>query len=263
MKLAYDRYGDGPERPLLVAHGLFGSARNWRTLARKLSAERQVIAVDMRHHGASQGSGAMTYTEMAADLAAVVEEMGGNAHVLGHSMGGKAAMALALMRPDLVDRLIVADIAPVGYVHSQLPAIDAMRAIDLAPGLRRSQAQAAIAALTGDPNLAAFLSQSLDTSGAKPFWTLNLDALAQGMDAIIGFPDQAALHGDDLKAAAHQGPTLFLIGGLSDYVRPEHRPRIKALFPLAQTASIPGAGHWLHAEKPAEFLAAVETFLNR
>ena len=115
--------------PLLIAHGLFGSARNWGAIAKRLAEARQVVAVDMRNHGTSDWFETQTYPEMAADLAAVLD---GPSDILGHSMGGKAAMVLALGRPDLVRRLIVADIAPVAYAHSQLDKIAAMRRVDLA-----------------------------------------------------------------------------------------------------------------------------------
>ncbi|MEM8848779.1 MAG: alpha/beta fold hydrolase [Pseudomonadota bacterium] len=235
-------------RPLLIAHGLFGSARNWGVIAKRLSDTREVIAVDMRNHGASPWSDSHAYGDLAADLADVI----GNrpCDVLGHSMGGKAAMVLAVTHPDLVGRLVVADIAPVAYDHSQADLIEQMRAVDLSRVSRRSEAAAQLSNVPDD-GTRAFLLQSLDV--AEQRWTLNLDALQAEMPGIIGFPD---------LTGAFSGPTLFLSGGESDYVRPEHRARIKALFPTARLASIPGAGHWLHAQKPREFEAALRMFLD-
>jgi esterase len=240
---------DGPtdRPPLLIAHGLFGSARNWGVIAKRLSEGRQVTAVDMRNHGASPWFSKQTYPEMAADLAEVLTE---KSDVLGHSMGGKAAMVLALTRPDLVRKLVVADIAPVAYGHTQLDKIEAMRRVDL--DRVASRQEAAEMMRLKDPALAAFFLQSLDLAGKR--WRLNLDALAANMPSILGFPEVSGVF---------EGPVLFLTGARSDYVLPEHRARIRALFPQARFAKIPDAGHWLHAEKPREFVAAVEVFLEQ
>ncbi|OZB16334.1 MAG: alpha/beta hydrolase [Rhodobacterales bacterium 34-62-10] len=243
---------DGPDgpTPLLIAHGLYGSARNWGVIAKRLSDTRTVIAVDMRNHGQSAWSDSHSYTDMAKDLAQVIRAQGGPMAVLGHSMGGKAAMMLALLNPDLVTRLIVGDIAPVPYTHDQSRYIAAMRAVDLSRVEKRSDAEAQLAALVDDPTLPAFFTQSLDLKERR--WRLNLDALSDQMPHILGFP---------AVEARFDKPTLFLTGANSHYVQPEHRTRIKALFPAARFAKIPGAGHWLHAEKPREFEAAVRAWL--
>ena len=235
--------------PLLVAHGLFGSARNWGVIAKRLSARRPVAAVDMRNHGQSPWFDSHGYLDMADDLARAAGD--GPVDVLGHSMGGKAAMVLALNRPELVRKLVVADIAPVGYAHTQMPMIDAMRTVDLAAMAARSDADRQLAEHIAEPAVRAFLLQSLDVPSRS--WRLNLDVLAAEMDEIIGFPD---------IGSRFDGPTLFLAGGESDYVTPDARPRIKALFPNAIFAKIPGAGHWLHADRPREFEAAVDAFLS-
>lgn len=238
-------YGDAPGTPLLIAHGLFGSARNWGVLAKRLSQDRRVVVVDMRNHGFSEWKQSHSYEDMAADLAEVLVEP---ADVLGHSMGGKAAMVLALQAPEKVGKLIVADIAPVAYSHSQMGPIAAMRRVDLARVQSRADAKAQLGEL--EPGVDDFLLQSLDIKDKR--WRLNLDVLAAEMDRIIGFPQMAG-HFD--------GPALFLSGATSPYVQHDHRPVIKALFPQAKFARIPGAGHWLHAEKPREFGAAVSAFL--
>ncbi len=204
----------------------------------------------MRNHGESPRSDSQSYDDMADDLAEVIYHLGAPFHVVGHSMGGKAAMMLALNHADLVDRLIVGDIAPVSYSHSQMEFIHAMRAVDLSTVTRRSDAEAQLAAQGVEPALCSFFTQSLDV-GAKR-WKLNLDALAANMDNILAFPE---------NTAQFDGPTLFLSGATSDYVRPEYRPEIKARFPAARFAKLPGAGHWLHADKPREFEAAVRAFL--
>lgn len=239
--------------PLLIVHGLFGSARNWGVIARRLSAERDVIAVDMRNHGTSPHFSSHTYADMAADLAEVIRANGGKVDVLGHSMGGKASMLLALTQPDLVRRLVVADIAPIAYGHDQTPHITAMRALDLTNLHSRAAADAALAQHIGDPGLRAFFLQSLDLKSTPPQWRLNLDVLEAEMANIVGWPD---ISGQFPRS------TLFLTGGKSHYVKPEYRDEIRALFPKARFAKLPDAGHWLHAENPREVEETVRMFLD-
>lgn len=237
--------------PLLIAHGLFGSGRNWGVISKRLSDSRKVIAVDMRNHGESPWTESHSYPELGNDLAEVIAAHGGKADVVGHSMGGKAAMALALQSPELVNRLVVADIAPVTYSHTQQALIDAMRGVDLSAIEKRSDGDAQLRATVEDPGVRAFLLQSLDAKAQR--WRLNLDVLEAEMARIIGWPD---LGGD------FTGPTLFLTGAESTYVQPDHRPLIKALFPKAHFAKVPGAGHWLHADKPREFEATLRAFFS-
>ena len=242
--------GEAGDAPLLIAHGLFGSARNWGVIAKRLAARgRRVVACDMRNHGQSDWFDTHDYPAMAADLSQLIPD-GAAWDVMGHSMGGKAAMVLALTRPDAVRRLIVADIAPVAYGHTQIHNIDAMRRVPLATVENRTEASKALA--LDDPSTEAFLLQSLDMGARR--WRLNLDVIERDMPKILGWPDTGN--------ATFEGPTLFLSGGASDYVLPEHRPAIKRLFPNARFAKIPGAAHWLHAEKPREFEAAVAAFLD-
>lgn len=249
------RHGTASERPpLLIVHGLFGSARNWGVIARRLSADRLVLVVDMRNHGDSPWTETHGYPELAADLAEVIRaEAGGRADVLGHSMGGKAAMQLALTEGPLVRRLVVADIAPVAYAHSQNHLVAAMRGLDLAGLTLRSDADGRLANSIGDEGTRAFLLQSLDLKANPPRWRLNLDTLEREMDRITGWPG---------TGGRFDGPALFLAGALSTYLLHEHRAAIKALFPQARFARIPGAGHWLHAERPREFEEAVRVFLE-
>jgi esterase len=247
------RNGEGAGTPLLIAHGLFGTARNWGVLAKRFAMERAVLSVDMRNHGTSFQAASNTYLDMADDLAKVIESRGGASDVLGHSMGGKAAMVLALSRPDLVGKLIVADIAPVGYSHSQLDKIEAMKAVDLSVVTRRRDADEQLVERIEDALLRSFLLQSLTPGEEGASWKLNLDALGVAMDDIMGFPDVKGVF---------EGEVLFLHGGSSDYVQPAHHARILTLFPNARFEAIEGAGHWLHAEKPREFEAAVSRFLR-
>lgn len=252
--LATQSFGtDTSLAPILIVHGLFGSGRNWGAIARRLSESRRVVTVDLRNHGMSFRAKSQSYPDMAADLAEVVAANGGVADVIGHSMGGKAAMALALTRPGLVRRLMVADIAPVTYSHgaSHHDLIAAMKRLDLAQIETRGGADRALAGEIDNPSIRAFLLQSLDVKEKR--WRLNLDVLDRELGTVLAFPDYDT---------TFDGPTLFLSGALSDYVRAEHRAQIKALFPNAKQAKLAGAGHWLHAEKPREFVATARAFLG-
>ncbi|MEM7722350.1 MAG: alpha/beta fold hydrolase [Pseudomonadota bacterium] len=245
--LQFGTPGDLP--PILIVHGLYGSARNWGVIAKRLSDQRFVVSVDLRNHGESPWFDSQSYADMAGDLAEVIGQIGGVADVVGHSMGGKAAMALSLLNQSLVRRLIVADIAPVVYGHSQQKYIDAMRAVDLSRVETRRDADDLLKASVPEDGVRAFLLQSLDVRARK--WRLNLDVLERYMSEIIGW---SPIDG------RFDGPTLFLSGALSDYVLPEHRALIKPLFPEAKFAKLPDAGHWLHADKPREFEATLRAF---
>ena len=245
-------------RPLVIAHGLYGAGRNWGAIAKRLAQDgRRVICPDMRNHGASPWDGVHDYPAMAADLTGLIAaEAGGVADVLGHSMGGKAAMALALLHPGRVGRLIVADIAPVAYGHAgaQRAIVAALGALDLAGVATRAEADRRLQPAIPDAGLRAFLLMSLEIGPQGARWRLNLEVLAARMDQITGWPD---------LPGRFEGPTLFLTGALSAYVRPEHHGAIRALFPAAEFATLEGAGHWLHADRPAEFIAAVSGWLGR
>ena len=250
--LSFTEFGDtAATPPLVIAHGLYGSGRNWGVIAKRLSDTRRVITPDMRNHGHSPFQPTQSYEDMADDLAELITHIGGPVDLCGHSMGGKAAMVMALRHPDLLRRLIVADIAPVPYTHSQSHHIAAMRAVDLEHLTRRSEAAEQLGQQGVEPALQSFFTQSLDVAGKR--WRLNLDVLEAEMDKIIGFPD---------VSGQFAGPTLFLTGADSTYVRREDRDHIKSLFPAARFAKLPGAGHWLHADKPREFEAALRTYLD-
>lgn len=252
--LAIQSYGtDAARPPILIVHGLFGSGRNWGVIARRLAESRRVVTVDLRNHGDSFHAESQSYDEMAEDLDATIDRIGGTADVIGHSMGGKAAMTLALATPARLRRLMVADIAPVAYRHGagHGALIAAMQALDLSAITTRADADKALEADIPNPAVRAFLLQSLDVKEGR--WKLNLPVLARELDRVMGFP---------APDAAFEGPTLFLAGAASDYIRPEHRSTIKALFPNARQAKIPDAGHWLHAERPRAFEAAARTFLD-
>lgn len=254
--LAYTEFGDhtptDTNPALIIVHGLYGSSRNWGVIAKRLSDTRRVITVDMRNHGQSPRHDTHSYPDLADDLVKVISHLNMPVDVCGHSMGGKAAMVLALQNPTLLRRLIVADIAPATYGHTQQMFIDAMRSVDLTTLTRRSDAESQLAAAGVERALQSFFTQSLDVPNKR--WRLNLDVLETEMPKIIGWPDDVT--------GPFSGPTLFLSGGASDYVQPKHRAHIRELFPTARFAKLPDTGHWLHAEKPREFEATVRLFLD-
>ena len=244
----------GAGEPLVILHGLLGTARNWGMIAKELGKSWRVFAVDMPNHGASPWCDRMDYPFMAEQVGDWIAERFPNAIVMGHSMGGKAAMTLALTRPHLVSKLIVVDIAPVTYSHGFSGYTRAMRSVPLAQASKRSDVEEHLAQTIDNPRIRAFLMQNLDSGADGYRWRANIDVLEREMAGIVDFP-RAFPH------ASYDGPALFVNGGDSEYVRPQDHARIRALFPKAQMTSIPGAGHWLHADKPQEFLAAVMAFL--
>ncbi|MBO1080318.1 alpha/beta fold hydrolase [Roseomonas haemaphysalidis] len=253
MRLNAVELGEGP--PLVLLHGLFGQAANFGGVQKVLAAAgRRVLALDLRNHGASPHDAAMDYAAMAADVAETLAALGvASADVVGHSMGGKVAMMLALSRPATVSRLVVVDIAPVAYPPAFRPYAEAMLALPLSPGLTRRQADAALAAAVPAAGVRGFLLQNLDFTG--PSWRIGLRETATALPAIEAAPEFP-------PGARYDGPVLVLSGESSDYVRDEHRAMFRALFPAVRFGRVKNAGHWVHAEQPAGFLAALGAFLG-
>jgi len=254
VKLQFNEYGTkGP--PLIVLHGLFGSARNWAGHARSLSETHHVYALDLRNHGSSERAATMTYAEMAEDVAGFIAEQGiSNPIVMGHSMGGKVAMQLALSDPDSVSALIVVDIAPVSYGHDMLDYIAAMQALDLSGEQRRGELEEELRGEVDDPGISAFLMTNLERANDGFQWRINLTAISAGMSAITAF--------DPPAGAVYDRPTVFIAGSGSTYIRDEHRDRIMELFPKSRTVTIKDANHWVHADRPEAFLKTVNAFLG-
>lgn len=253
MRLNVVAMGEGP--PVVLLHGLLGAAQNFGAIQKAIAARgHRVLAIDLRNHGQSPHADGMGYATMAEDVAETLAAEGAwPAAVIGHSMGGKVAMALALAKPEGVERLLVADIAPVTYPTPVFTRyVAAMQAIPLRDGLTRRDADAALAEAAPEAPLRAFLLQNLIFTESPPRWRIGLAAIAAGMGEIGGWPAMPGRYG---------GPVLVLSGDASAYVKPEHHAAIRALFPAARFASM-AAGHWLHAENPRAFLAAVEEFLS-
>jgi esterase len=244
--------GSGP--PLVLLHGLFGTAKNLGAVARGLSPQARVLSPDLRNHGDSPHDPAMDYAIMAADVAETMDAAGiASARVVGHSMGGKVAMMLALTQPHRIEKLVVMDIAPVPYDHGYDGYIEAMKAIPLNNEVTRKAANEILAAPIPDADLRLFLLSNL-ALGENPHWRFGLDEIG---GAGRGFPIQDIGQG----ATPYSGPALFLCGGNSDYVQPSATPIIKTLFPSAEIQTIEGAAHWLHAEQPKPVIAALQAFL--
>ena len=235
----------------MIVHGLYGSGRNWGVIAKRLSDQFFVITVDLRNHGDSPWLDTHNYHVMADDLVEVINSLNIKPNIIGHSMGGKAAMVLALKRPNLVKNLIIADIAPVKYEHDQSQFIEAMQKVDLSKVEKRSDATLALSKFVEDKSLQNFFTQSLDIKAKR--WKLNLKVLRSEMSEILSFPK---------IESEFSGHSLFLKGEKSDYIKPEHRKLIKSLFTKARFATFKEAGHWLHAEKPREFESAARLFFS-
>lgn len=253
MKLPSTSYGESGS-PVVVLHGLFGSGRNWMTAARRLASEHRVYAFDLRNHGSSPHVETMSYPEMAEDVYETITDLGvGPVALIGHSMGGKTAMLTALRHAEVVERLIVVDAAPIAYPPAFVEYAEAMRTADLSAVQRRADVDAQLVEAVPTASTRAFLLQNLilDDQGAR--WRPNLPVIEAALPAISGWPDDAT--------GTYDGPTLFVYGGKSDYVRLEHRDTIKAYFPQVQFAEVPEAGHWVHAERLDDFLATVTPFL--
>ncbi len=250
--------GEGGARVVFL-HGLFGQGRNFTQVAKALVPDFRSLLVDLPNHGRSAWTDAFDYTAT-ADLVAAHLRAGfaadGPVHVVGHSMGGKVAMVLALRHPDLVDRLVVADIAPAsgGSLGEFAHLLDSLAAIDLTTLTRRGEADERLAERVDDARVRGFLLQNLRAEGDGFRWQANLDLLRRDLPVIGDFPDV----GD----AVFDHPVLWVAGDRSDYVRPEHGPAMRRLFPRTTLVTLKGAGHWVHSEQPEAFVSALRTFLG-
>lgn len=260
MKLSYSALGEGPL--VVILHGLFGSGRNWSRVAKTLVSQGwRVIAPDMRNHGASPWDEVMDYPTMAADLRSLLIDEAGEmpAIVIGHSMGGKVAMRLALEDPGLIRALVPVDVAPVCYPPGRTieTCAHAMESVPLDEISRRADADASMADAIPDGSMRAFLLQNLTLPGPEggtARWRMNLPVLLDSLPALTDWPEAPA-------GAVYKGPTLALYGDTSEYVRPDYHATMRRLFPSVQFEAIHGAGHWVHVENPYATMHALESFL--
>jgi esterase len=254
--LNFRTYGDPGQPAIILLHGLFGSSANWGTVARQLSQKYQVLVPDLRNHGQSPHDPDSSYEAMVADVLRLLDVEGINeATLVGHSMGGKVAMHLALNHPERVSGLAVVDMSPVSYTHDFDDVVQGFRAVDLAAVRNRSDADAQMASRVSFAGVRAFLLQNLVKRPDGWAWRLNIDALAAAQNEITGFPEQDA-------DAVFTRPVSFIYGELSDYVTPAYEPEIRRRFPAATLCPVVQAGHWVYAEQPQGFMDCLDAYLG-
>jgi esterase len=254
LNLAFETMGSGP--PLLVLHGLFGSSGNWRSVARHLAATHTVHCVDLRNHGASPWADTMGYGDMADDLLQLMDRLALRAPVvIGHSMGGKAAMALALRQPQRVGQLVVVDIAPVSYADTLTPFALAMSGAEVMSTASLGEVQRRLQQAVPDPGVVPFLMQNLVRHNDHFDWRINLVGICAAMPQLCSFPPE-------LLGATFEGPVTVIAGERSDYVPRHDGSAFGPMFPRAQVEVLPGAGHWVHADQPAAFVALLKRVLK-
>ena len=257
MPLHTTSYGDHGSR-IVFCHGLFGQGRNWTQHAKALADRHRVLLVDMPDHGRSPWSERFDFLA-AADQVAELLSADDPVALVGHSMGGKTAMVLALRHPELVERLCVVDVAPVAYQHAGefVRYIDAMLAIDLRTLADRGQADEALREVVPDDGVRGFLLQNLRRDGDAWHWQPNLELLRAEIDEVGGWP-AAALDG----TPAYDGPVLWVGGSKSRYVQDDYADAMERLFPRVRRVPVKGAGHWVHSEQPRVFLEVLRRFVD-
>jgi esterase len=252
IELNYKEFGQG--NPVMVLHGLFGTLDNWQTIGRQLGEHFNVYTLDQRNHGKSPHADEFDYTILAADLQYFMESHWiYKSHIIGHSMGGKTAMQFALHYPDMVDKLVVLDIAPKSYAGGHELILDTLNAIDLTQIQDRKEAEAFMMERISEFGTRQFLLKNLtrnEKSGAFE-WKMNLPILKKEYDNILG----------NIDDGVYEGETLFIRGRNSDYIQDHEIENIKQYFPNMTLKTIENAGHWVHADQPKELLALVQDFL--
>ena len=257
VELFHRKYPGPEEAPgLVILHGLFGSSDNWHNIAQQLANDFRVVTVDLRNHGSSPHHPEMNYQVMAQDVVGLVEHLfqGEAVHLLGHSMGGKVAMQVAGLRPDIIKKLVVADIAPKAYRPSHTEIISAMKSLQLSEYSRRSEAEEELKKYIKNPSIALFILKNIErvkTGGYQ--WKINLPVIESNYESIIGPVKQ------DWPFSS---PTLFIKGEQSDYISEQDELTIPEEYLQAEFSTISNAGHWIHADNPQEFLAVLKDFLK-
>lgn len=254
MKLNYKTYGTGA--PVIIMHGLFGSGDNWRTIARMMEHQYESIVVDMRNHGRSPHDPEMNFHVMTEDILELMADLGlDKASLLGHSMGGKVAMQFALQHPERVEKLIIVDIAPKHYPPHHNTVIEAIEALDPKHITDRQDAENVLARYLGnDQSTIQFLMKNLSRLPDGGFeWKPNMPVIIHAYTLLME---------DIAPAVSPSCPALFIRGEKSRYIEDSDIPRIREIFPNSSLVTIPGAGHWVHADAPDIFVKAALGFLN-
>ena len=254
VTLSHNVIGEG--QTIVILHGLFGSKRNWSSIAKQLSDTYRVLTVDLRNHGESPWSDVHDYSSMAEDVATLIEnECSKPPIVLGHSMGGKVAMYLSIMRPQLVAQLIVVDIPPARSTGTPIDYVRAMQAIPLTTLAHRRDVEELLRETIPDERVRGFLVTNIITRPEGLAWAVNLDVIEKNFETILDWPDL-------LTTQHFSQQTLFLVGENSTFVGPEHETVIQQFFPASSRQVIKNAGHWVHVENTSAFLKAVRVFLE-
>jgi len=253
MTLNFKAFGQGD--PIIILHGLFGTLDNWQTIGKKLAEHYMVYLVDQRNHGRSPHHPDFNYALMAEDLRTFMESQWiYKAHLIGHSMGGKTVMQFAMDFPDMIDQLIVVDIAPKTYAGGHQAIFNALNQLDLGSLEHRKEADKALSKNIKDYGVRQFLLKNLTREKAGGYrWKMNLPVIQQHYQAIL---DTIPLN------EAFEEKSLFIRGSQSNYIMDEDWPTVLSYFPNAHLATVEGSGHWVHAEAPGELLKLVSDFLN-
>ncbi len=250
MKLHYQRSGSG--QPLVIVHGLFGSSDNWRTVAKHCASHATVITLDLRNHGRSPHHPEMTYPVMAEDIAELMQDLDiEQADMLGHSIGGKVVMTLSEMYPHLIRRMGIVDIAPKRYPPAHTVIIQTLRALDLSQFQQRRELDAALSGAIPDKAVRQFLLMNVEGRSPPFRWRINLPAIEQNYPELLKAVCQ--------HAVVHI-PTCFIRGGRSSYITDEDEAGMRRIFPQSEIHTVQDAGHWVHADSPAAFLATINAF---
>lgn len=254
MQLNYKVFGQG--EPIIILHGMFGTLDNWQTIAKKLAKDFMVFIVDLRNHGRSPHSDDFSYQIMSEDLKDFMESNWiYNAHIIGHSMGGKVAMQFALEHADMVEKLVIVDIAPVKYTGNHELIFKALFSLDLVNLESRQVADELLQKYIPEFAVRQFLLKnlSINKDSNEYEWKMNLPVIHDAYQQILGhtMPD-----------SDFRGDTLFIKGAKSDYIQTEQFPSFQSYFPQAKLSTIKDAGHWVHAEQPKAFLETLRNFLS-
>jgi len=254
VALSHEVFGAG--EPLVIVHGLFGSKRNWMSLAKRLGALANVIAVDLRNHGDSAHAPTMSFADMADDISALADELGHDRiNIAGHSLGGKVAMMHALKHPGRTARLMVLDVAPVAYDSGFDSYVDAMQSVPLDRLTRRDEADPYLAEVITDPMVRMFLLHNLTRVNGRLRWRPNLAGIGANMAELAGFPALT-------DAYRYNGPARFLRADRSNYLLPEHESGIRRLFPAVELRTVDDAGHWIHSDQPDRIVEEIGALLK-
>lgn len=253
MKLNFKKLGSG--QPLLILHGLFGSLDNWMSLAKHWSQQYEVWLIDQRNHGQSPHSEEFNYSAMADDLLEFLEEHSiKDPFIIGHSMGGKTAMEFAVQHPELVKKLMVVDIAPVKYQVHHYAILEALNSLDLKEIKSRKEAEEKLEKSIDEIGVRLFLLKNLYwKESEKLAWRFNLEVIEKNIIPISEW---------NISSGKYNGPCLFVKGSNSNYILPSYASQIEEKFPNYELHEIKNAGHWVHAEAPKEFVAAIESFMK-